>query len=66
MISGVLAREVSEALREFIITGYETQTPPFAGEFRRLVEEQQNGEAFLKGPYISVGLPFCKGPDTNR
>lgn len=49
-----------------MLTGYETQTPPFAGEFRRLVEEQQNGKAFLKGSYISVGLPFCKRPDTKR
>jgi DEAD/DEAH box helicase domain-containing protein len=61
MIPGLLASEVSAALREFIVTGYETETDPFKGEFRRLVEEQQDGEAFLKGPYVSVGLPFLRG-----
>ena len=38
MIPGLLATEVSAALREFIVTGYETETDPFKGEFRRLVE----------------------------
>src|SRR5690554_6247181 len=61
MIPGLLASEVAAALREFIVTGYETETAPFKGEFRRLVEEQQEGEAFLKGPYVSVGLPFLTG-----
>ena len=61
MIPGLLASEVSAALREFIVTGYETETAPFKGEFHRLVEEQQDGEAFLKGPYVSVGLPFMHG-----
>lgn len=61
MIPGLLASEVAAALREFIVTGYETEIAPFKGEFRRLVEEQQGGEAFLKGPYVSVGLPFLTG-----
>ncbi|MGO3354366.1 MAG: DEAD/DEAH box helicase [Halomonas sp.] len=61
MIPGLLASEVSAALREFIVTGFETETVPFKGEFQRLVEEQQGGEAFIKGPYISVGLPFLTG-----
>src|SRR5690554_398035 len=61
MIPGLLASEVAAALREFIVTGYETETAPFKGEFRRLVEEQQEGEAFFKGPYVSVGLPFLTG-----
>ena len=61
MIPGLLATEVSAALREFIVSGYETETDPFKGEFRRLVEEQQDGEAFIKGPYVSIGLPFLTG-----
>ncbi|MDO6460771.1 DEAD/DEAH box helicase [Granulosicoccaceae sp. 1_MG-2023] len=61
MIPGLLANEVAAALKEFIITGFETETAPFKGEFRRLVEEQQEGEAFIKGPYVSVGLPFLGG-----
>ncbi|PNE04195.1 DEAD/DEAH box helicase [Alcanivorax sp. MD8A] len=61
MIPGLLASEVAAALKEFIVTGYETETAPFNGEFRRLVEEQQGGEAFIKGPYVQVGLPFLSG-----
>ncbi|MAL95380.1 MAG: hypothetical protein CME40_09910 [Haliea sp.] len=61
MTPGLLANEVSAALREFIVSGFETETAPFKGEFRRLVEEQQNGEAFIKGPYVSIGLPFLPG-----
>ncbi|SEA20615.1 DEAD/DEAH box helicase [Microbulbifer marinus] len=64
MIPGLLANEVASALREFIVTGFETETPPFAGEFRRLVDEQLEGEAFIKGPFISIGLPFRGGKET--
>jgi len=60
VIPGLLANEVATALREFIVTGFESETEPFAGEFRRLVEDADDGEGFLKGPYISIGLPFYK------
>lgn len=60
MLPGLLANEVTTTLREFIITGYETETWPFAGKFRQLVEDQNNGEAFVKGPYVSISLPFSK------
>ena len=61
MIPGLLAKEVSDALKEFIVTGFETETAPFSGEFRRLVEEHQDGQAFIKGPFVSIGLPFIQG-----
>jgi len=60
MLPGLLANKVSSTLREFIITGFETETWPFSGKFRQLVEEQNNGEAFIKGPYVSISLPFAK------
>lgn len=63
MLPGLLANEVASTLREFIITGFETETWPFAGKFRKLVEEQNNGEAFIKGPYVSISLPFAKKSD---
>jgi len=50
MIPGLLAKEVSAALREFIVTGYETETPPFKGELGRIVFTTSKG---LTG----VGLP---------
>ena len=60
MIPGLLAQEIARSLREFIVTGFETDTQPFAGKFDDLVNNNQNGEAFIKGPYISIGLPFKK------
>lgn len=63
MIPGLLAQEVAQSLREFIVTGFETETWPFAGEFERLVTTQNDGEAFIKGPYVSVSLPFSKTSD---
>ncbi|MCB1678991.1 MAG: hypothetical protein KDI16_09965 [Halioglobus sp.] len=50
MVPGLLASEVAAALRECTVSGFETETAPFSGAFRRLVEGQQEGEAFLKGP----------------
>jgi DEAD/DEAH box helicase domain-containing protein len=63
MIPGLLSQDVSRALREFIVTGFETDTWPFAGKFERLVQAQNDGEAFLKGPYVSISLPFAKETD---
>ena len=37
---GLLVSEVAAALREFIVTGFETETAPFKGEFQRRVQEQ--------------------------
>lgn len=48
MISGLLASEISAALKEFIVTGYETEIEPFKGELRMLVEDQQGGYALIK------------------
>lgn len=60
MIPGLLAQEVAQSLREFIVTGFETETWPFAGEFERLVTTQNDGEAFIKGPgtYALMQHPF--------
>ena len=37
MIPALLADDVAQSLREFIITGFETNTWPFAGKFEHLV-----------------------------
>ena len=66
MIPGLLASEIAAALKQFIVTGFETETPPFAGEFERLIEHQGQGDAFIKGPFISVDLPFVQGSDTTQ
>jgi DEAD/DEAH box helicase domain-containing protein len=63
MIPGLLAQDVAQSLREFIVTGFETDTWPFAGKFERLIREQDGGDAFIKGPYVSINLPFAKETD---
>lgn len=60
MIPGLLAQDVAKSLREFIVTGFETDTWPFAGKFEQLVNSYNEGEAFIKGPYVSINLPFAK------
>jgi DEAD/DEAH box helicase domain-containing protein len=60
MIPGLIAQDVAKSLREFIITGFETDTWPFAGKFEQLVNSYNEGEAFIKGPYVSINLPFAK------
>lgn len=66
MIPGLLAQDVAQSLREFIITGFETDTRPFAGKFEKLVNSRNDGEAFIKGPYVSINLPFSKNADERR
>jgi DEAD/DEAH box helicase domain-containing protein len=63
MIPGLLAQDIAKSLREFIVTGFETDTWPFAGKFEQLVSSYNNGEAFIKGPYVSISLPFAKETD---
>lgn len=63
MIPGLLAQDVAKSLREFIVTGFETDTWPFAGKFDQLVNSHNDGEAFIKGPYVSLSLPFAKNTE---
>jgi DEAD/DEAH box helicase domain-containing protein len=64
MIPALLAQDVAKSLREFIVTGFETDTWPFASKFEQLVNSQNEGEAFIKGPYVSISLPFAKQSDS--
>jgi DEAD/DEAH box helicase domain-containing protein len=66
MIPSLVANDVARSLREFISTGFETDTWPFAGKFEQLVNTQSGGEAFLKGPYVSIALPFLKEKSASR
>ncbi|MBT5688935.1 MAG: DEAD/DEAH box helicase, partial [Gammaproteobacteria bacterium] len=54
----LLSEEISNGLKSFITTGFETDTPYFKGLFSRFVEGQGN---LLKGPWVSMGLPFQTG-----
>jgi DEAD/DEAH box helicase domain-containing protein len=58
MLPSILAHEIREGLRSFVITGFETSTPYFKGMFSRFVHEPGR---LYKGPYLSIGLPFEPG-----
>ncbi|VAW63714.1 hypothetical protein MNBD_GAMMA09-2031 [hydrothermal vent metagenome] len=45
MIPDLLAQDVAQSLREFIVTGFETDIWPFSGKFEQLVNTTNNGEA---------------------
>ena len=60
MIPGLLAQDIARSLREFITTGFETDTWPFSGKFEALINKSDDGDAFVKGPYVSIGLPFLR------
>ncbi len=51
----LLARHVQDSLRELVHTTLNSSSPAFAGMVDRFMAEPGN---FLKGPWISVGMPF--------
>ncbi len=58
MIPSVLSQEVSQGLKSFITTGFESSSPFFADVFSRFVD--RSGQ-MVKGPYLSLSLPFQQG-----
>ena len=60
MYPSLITQDIEKALKEFIVTGFETETPHFKGKFHSLMHSDAHGEAFFKGPYVSIGLPFHK------
>jgi len=63
MLPSILSEEITKGLKSFITTGFETDTPFFAGMFHRFVEQPGN---LMKGPYLSVGLPFQPGATSHQ
>jgi len=63
MLPSLLAEEITKGLKSFITTGFETDTPFFAGMFQRFVEQPGN---LMKGPYLSVALPFQQGATSHQ
>ncbi len=58
MLPNILSEQVLNSLKNFISTGFETQTPLFKGMFTRFTEEHNK---FYKGAYLSIDLPFLQG-----
>jgi DEAD/DEAH box helicase domain-containing protein len=55
MLPLLLARDIQQGIKQFLITGFEPADGFFHGVMRRFVD---NEPAWMKGPYLQVGLPF--------
>jgi DEAD/DEAH box helicase domain-containing protein len=63
VLPSILASELRDATRRFLITAYEPSDPFFHGIVRRFVE---GPEGVGKGPYLQLGLPFRMGTAGRR
>ena len=59
MLPSLLAREIQNGIKHFLITGFEPSDPLFGGIMQRFADDESR---WLKGPYVQLGLPFSKGP----
>lgn len=58
MLPSLLARDIQQGLRQFLLTGFEASDDFMAGVMERFVQEPSG---WLKGPYVQLGLPFTQG-----
>jgi len=58
MLPSLLARDIRTGLKQFLVASYEPADPFMHGVMSRFVEDEA---AWLKGPYVQVGLPFVPG-----
>jgi hypothetical protein len=54
MLPSLLARDIQQGIKQFLITSFEPADGFFYGVIRRFVD---NEPAWMKGPYLQVGLP---------
>jgi hypothetical protein len=55
MVPSLLAHDIQQGIKQFLITGFEPADGFFHGVMRRFVD---NETAWMKGPYLQIGLPF--------
>lgn len=58
MLPSLLAREIQNGVKQFLIKAYEPSDPLFAGVMQRFTSDASR---WMKGPYIQIGLPFRTG-----
>lgn len=58
MLPSLVALDIQNGLRQFLITGFEPSDSFFHGLMSRFVED---GSRWVKGPYLQVGLPYRTG-----
>jgi DEAD/DEAH box helicase domain-containing protein len=55
MLPSLLAHDIQQGIKQFLITGFEPADGFFHGVMHRFVD---NEAAWMKGPYLQIGLPF--------
>lgn len=60
MIPSTLAAEVTDALEDFLSTGFGPSNPALSGVVEQFLADTDN---LFKGPYLSVDLPFQHAPE---
>ena len=60
MIPSVVASEVTGALRDFLTTGFGPSSPELTSVVTDFLADPEN---LVKGPYLSVALPFRRAPE---
>ena len=58
MLPSLIARDIQAGLKQFLVSGFEPADAFLHGLMSRFAE---NEEAWLKGPYVQMGLPFALG-----
>lgn len=58
MLPSLLAKDIQTGLKQFLVSAFESADAFNHGLMSRFVEDEQ---AWLKGPYVQVGLPFVAG-----
>lgn len=58
MLPSLLAKDIQTGLKQFLVAAFEPADPFMHGLMRRFVEDEA---AWMKGPYVQVGLPFVAG-----
>ena len=58
MLPSLLARDIQQSLKKFLVSGFEPADAFMHGLMSRFVDDEA---AWLKGPYVQMGLPFVQG-----
>lgn len=58
MLPSLLARDIQTSLKQFLVSGFEPADAFMHGLMRRFTDDES---AWLKGPYVQMGLPFAVG-----
>ena len=58
MLPSLLARDIQTGLKQFLVSSYEPADAFMHGLMRRFTDDEA---AWLKGPYVQMGLPFAVG-----